>query len=78
MKINTADKRMFIISEQEACEITKNPCATFKINGNDYHLVSCIVCYKSDLDNIEIYQATFISTELVDTEIEVVGEKSEL
>lgn len=76
MKIGkTTDKRIFIISAQEACEITKNPYATFIINGNDYALVRCLVVYKSDMDNIEIYEATFISKELIETEIEMVSDK---
>ena len=75
MKIEMAtDRRSFIISEKEACEITKNPTATFVITGKEYCLVKCVICYKSNIDNIAIYEATFISKELAELEIEVVGD----
>ena len=69
MELKTAlivDKRIFILTEQDAYNITQNACYTFKINGNDYYLAKCVLLYR------DVYEATFLSYDRIEVEIEIV------
>ena len=71
MKIKTVDKKVLVLSEQEAYEITKNATTVpypFTINGNAYYLAKCVRLYS------DVYEATFMSKERIEIELEMEGE----
>ena len=72
MKIQTVDVRKFLLSEQEARKIIEKAtsvCYPFKIDGVAYYLGKCVRCHR------DIYEATLMSKEPVEIEIEMVGDK---
>ena len=68
MKIQAIDTKKLVLFEQDAYEITKNATSTFKINGVNYYLANCILLYR------DLYEATFMSKEIIEIELEVVGD----
>ena len=66
MKITTPlDKRTLIVTKEESQEITSDPNATFKIDGNNYYLANSYAL------GTNLYQLTFISYHPVEVEFEV-------
>ena len=65
MRVNGLDKRTFIVTEQEAVEITRDVTSAYKINGNNYYLAKTVLLFA------DVYEVTFISCDKIETEIEM-------